>query len=70
MFESIKEAGGPLDPVSNMQGVLDFANFQKIFRTIVLLTIRFMKAKTEQNRTERRALLQAMKKREYHAACQ
>ena len=60
-METIKQAGGPVDPIQNIQGVLDFTNFEKVFRVIVLLTTRFLRESTIKSRLERRVLLKADK---------
>ena len=60
-METIKQAGGPVDPIQNIQGVLDFTNFEKVFKVVVLLTNRFLRESTIKSRLERRVLLKADK---------
>ena len=68
--KSIIQTGGPLDPVQNVQGVLDFDSFEKVHKVITLNTIRFMRETTDKNKLERRILLKDGNLPEYNKMCQ
>ena len=64
------QQGGPIDPVQNIQGVLDFSNYEKVYRVITLMSIRFQQETNRKNKAERRAFLEADDNPQYRKACQ
>ena len=68
--DTIVQTGGPLDPVQNVSGVIDYDSFERVHRVITLNTIRFMQETTNKNKLERRALLKAGNLPEYNKMCQ